>query len=448
MYVTVREQVRKPGTAVAEAPATGAPRPRWALWAWEKGAVSRNVISLGVTSLLTDVSSEMVSAILPLYLVLFLRLSPLQFGLVDGLYQGFAAVVRLASGVVADQWRRHKEVAAVGYALSAICKVGMLLAGSSWLALSGVVLVDRTGKGIRTTPRDALISLSTPPESLGTAFGVHRSLDTIGAMLGPVVAFALLARLPNGFDAVFVVSLCFAVLGLGVLLLFAENRSAPARASTHRAPAVTLRAAASLLKAPRFRALALAGAVLGLFTVSDAFLYLGLQRRLSFNPGFFPLLYVGTSLCYFLLAVPAGRLADRLGRERVLLGGYALLLPVYLIMVLPGEGYAGAAAALVLLGAYYAATDGVLMASAGSMLSPELQGSGMGLIATGTSTTRLLASLGFGALWTAVGVERATGVFFIGLLASIVCSAVALARARAAEPTGETYDLPVGFDHD
>jgi len=126
--------------------------------------VSRNVIGLGFTSLFTDISSEMVSAVLPIYLVLFLRLSPLQFGLVDGLYQGIGALVKIAFGFAADRLARHKEVAFVGYALSAACKIGLLAVGSAVGLLAAVVIADRTGKGIRTAPRDALISLSSPRE--------------------------------------------------------------------------------------------------------------------------------------------------------------------------------------------------------------------------------------------------------------------------------------------
>ena len=205
------------------APAPQRARPR----AWGRlsvPAVSRNVLFLGLTSLLTDVSSEMVATILPLYLVLFLGLSPLQFGVVDGCTRASPPWCGSAVATSPTAGGATRSSAVTGYGLSALCKLGLLAAGSAWMALAGVVLVDRTGKGIRTAPRDALISLSTPPAGLATAFGVHRSLDTLGAMLGPVVAFALLARLPEAFDAVFVVSFLFAVLGLGVLVLFVENR--------------------------------------------------------------------------------------------------------------------------------------------------------------------------------------------------------------------------------
>src|SRR5215216_3723551 len=221
--------------------------------------VSRNVVGLGFTSLFTDISSEMVSAVLPMYLVLFLRLSPLQFGLVDGLYQGVGALVKIAFGFAADRLARHKEVAFLGYALSAVCKIGLIAVGSAWGLLAAVVIADRTGKGIRTAPRDALISLSTPPSQLGLAFGVHRALDTCGAMIGPLIAFGLLSMLPNAFDAVFVASLSFAVIGLGVLGLFVENRAMLAPAG--HAP--SLRSAFKLLERKELQAVITAGSILG-----------------------------------------------------------------------------------------------------------------------------------------------------------------------------------------
>ena len=187
------------------------------------------VIMLGLTSLFTDISSEMVATILPLYLLFDLHLSPAAFGVIDGLYQGAAALVRIFGGFAADRARRYKEVAVVGYGLSALARLGLLVVGSVWTLIAGVVMVDRLGKGIRTAPRDALISFNSPRAELGNAFGVHRALDTAGAMIGPVLAFGLLSIAPRAYDAVFVVSFCAAIVGLGILTLFVHN-PAPATA--------------------------------------------------------------------------------------------------------------------------------------------------------------------------------------------------------------------------
>lgn len=297
--------------------------PLWRAWR----LVSANVLFLGLTSFFTDISSEMVATVLPLYLIFTLQLSPFQFGLIDGLYQGAAVLVRLAGGVLADRWRRYKAVAMAGYGLSALCRVGLLLAGASLGAIAAVVLVDRTGKGIRTAPRDALIALSSPPEQLATAFGVHRALDTAGAMIGPLLAFLLLSLAPGAFDAIFVVSFCLALVGLGTLALFVENREpAGEPAGQAGAPAASLSAALGLLRRPRFAALTAVGALLGLATLSDGFIYLQLQRRLDLQLGLFPLLYVCSAFIYMLLAIPAGRLADRAGRARGLPRGRLLAL--------------------------------------------------------------------------------------------------------------------------
>jgi MFS family permease len=385
-------------------------------WHWPVG-VGLNVLFLGLTSLFTDISSEMVSTVLPLYLVFHLGFTPFEFGILDGLYQGVAALVRVISGLVADRWRRHKEVAAFGYGLSAACKLGLLAVGGAWAGLASMVLLDRVGKGVRTAPRDALISLSTRSAHLGAAFGVHRALDTAGALIGPLVAFGLLVLVPDGFDAVFVASFCAALIGLGVLTLFVENRPIPhARRDGRR---VSFRSAVQLLGAPRFRVLVIAGSALGLATVSDGFLYLGLQRRLGLTESLFPLLFVVTALVYFILAVPAGRLADRIGRARVFLGGYALLPLVYLTLLLPTVGYLELFACLLLFGAYYAATDGVLMALASVVLPPDLRSSGLALLTTATGLARLLASVLLGALWSWWSMEIAVLIFVVGVVVGV-----------------------------
>ena len=244
------------------------------------------------------------------------------FGIIDSLNQGASALVRVAAGFTADRSGRYKDVAVAGYALSALSRIGLLAAGGVPAFLSFAVLVDRIGKGIRTGPRDALISLSARREALGAAFGVHRAMDTAGAMIGPLLAFGLLALIPGGYDAVFVVSLCFGILGVGVIVAFAENRTRSDEdrelpASAVPAAPVTLRAAARLVAVPEFRRLLVVGSLLALVTVSDAFVYLAMQRRVDFDPVLVPLLFVGSAAAYMTLAVPAGRLADRFARVRL-----------------------------------------------------------------------------------------------------------------------------------
>src|SRR3954466_1938733 len=214
-----------------------------------KQRVGGTVLLLGTCSLLTDVSSEMVSAILPLYLVATLGFSPLQYGIVDGLYQGASALVRLAAGFLGDRLSRHKAVASFGYGLSAVCKLGLAAIGGAWAGLSAIILLDRTGKGLRTAPRDAMISMTAPPEELGLAFGVHRAMDTAGAMIGPLVAFALLSQAPDAFPSLFVLSFFAAVLGFGVIALLVRE---PARREPVPTEKPDLKAAAKLLAGREF----------------------------------------------------------------------------------------------------------------------------------------------------------------------------------------------------
>ena len=383
--------------------------------------VARNVVLLGLVSLFTDISSEMVTTILPLYLVYTLGFSPLQFGIVDGLQQGAAALVRVAGGFAADRTRRHKEVAVVGYGLSAFARLGLLFVNSVQ-ALSAIVFVDRTGKGIRTAPRDALISLSTDRDSLGVAFGVHRALDTAGAMIGPLLAFGLLWLNPGDFDAIFVVSFCAGLVGLSLLVLFVQNRPVPVADAAH----VSLRGAVRLLGRRRFATLAAVGGALAIFTVSDGFLFLALQRHLDFEERLLPLLFVGTAAAFMLLAIPVGRLADRVGRGRVFLAGYVPLVAAYALLLLPGFGSAEIPLYLLLLGLYYAATDGVLMALASTTLPAALRGSGLALLVTATSLGRLLASVVFGTIWTWQDLETAIAAFAVGLVVALALAAAAL----------------------
>src|SRR5919201_902724 len=285
--------------------------------------IGRTVLLLGTTSLLTDISSEMVSSILGIYMVFALGTTSVQFGIVDGIYQGATAFVRLFAGVASDRKGRHKPIAAIGYGISAVCKLGMILAGSSLAAIYAVVYADRVGKGIRTAPRDALISLSAHPKALGAAFGVHRAMDTAGAMIGPLLAFGLLAAAPS----------------------------------------------------------------------------------------YLPLLFVGTALVFMVLAVPMGKLADRVGRGKVFVGGYLLLLAVYSSLLVPSISPFALVLYLAAFGAFYAATDGVVMALAGSLLPEELSASGMGLVTAVVAASRLFGAVAFGALWTLGGVDTAVIVF-------------------------------------
>jgi MFS family permease len=393
--------------------------------------VSQNVVYLGLTSMFTDISSEMVNAVLPLYLVVQLRFNPLVFGAFAGAYQGVTALGRVTTGLMADRHARHKELAGAGYGISAICKLGLLVAGGAGLPTSAILFLDRTGKGVRTTPRDALISLSSSPERVGEAFGVHRALDTLGALAGPLLAFALLSLTLGAFDAIFVTSFCMALIGLGFLVFFVKNARDDAGATPR--PRTSLGTALRLVRERGFRTILLVGALLGLVTITDAFVYLTFQTRSSMSFRFFPLLFAGTAVSYLVLAIPMGRLADRLGRGRVFLAGYALLLCVDGLLLAPSPGALVVIAALLCLGAYYAATDGVLMALTSSVLPPHLRGSGLALVSTATTVAQFAASLIFGAVWALWGLQGSVIVFAVGIAVALPVAALALRGTAAAE---------------
>lgn len=385
-----------------------------------RAAVAPNVLALGSVSLVTDISSEMITAVLPMYVIFTLGLSPLQFGALNGLYFGVTALVRLAGGHAADRWQRRKLVAGGGYALSAVCKLGLLAAGSSVTGLGAVIAADRTGKGLRTGPRDALISLSSTPETLGRSFGVHRALDTVGAFLGPLVAFGLLLANPGRYDTVFVASFCIAAFAVVMLALLVRDRT-EAVDHDHENP-VSVGAALRLLLLPRFRRVCIAALLLGVVALSDAFVYLLLQQRLDISAEYFPLLPLGTSAAYLLLAIPFGHLADRVGRIRVFVGGYGALLCAYLLLFGPVGGAALLVPTLTLHGLFYAASDGVLMAIVGPMLPAQLRASGMALIQTGQSVAMLTSSVLFGAAWDRWGPHPAIGLAVVSLAAAILAA--------------------------
>ena len=392
--------------------------------------VAPTVWLLGFVSLFTDISSEMVASILPVYLFVHLQLSPLEFGLVDGLYQGVTAVARLASGVVADRWRRVKAVAVVGYGLSAVCKLALLGAGAAWGVLATIISIDRIGKGIRTAPRDALISLNSQPENLASSFGVHRALDTAGVVIGPFIAFVALSMVPRGFDVVFVLSFLVALIGLAMLVLLVQD----ARAAATAQPTMPMLRSVFLLTDPRLRRIAALGALLSFTVMSDAFLYLILQQRAGIPPERIPLLYVGTACAFLVLAVPAGLVADRIGRTRVYVAGHLGVLAVYGIAASVTLNGAWIVVCLFFHGAYYAATEGVLAAIASAIVPPGVRASGLAALATATSLARLAGSVFVGLLWTWYG---PAGAIWFALASTMIVLSVSALMLRTLEPAAQ-----------
>jgi MFS family permease len=403
VYVSLRNS---PTPAATTAPAAGVAPTRRQL---AGGRVPGVVLALGLTSLFTDISSEAITAILPLYLTAVLGLGPVAYGFVDGIYQGAASLVRVLGGWWSDRTGRPKLVAGLGYGISAVSRV-LLLPVVGVAALTGVVALDRLGKGLRTGPRDAMIAGASTPEQLGRNFGVHRALDTAGAMAGPLLAFGVLAVVPAGlagYRAVFVLSIAAAVVGLAFLLLAVPSR---VRGSAAQQPVRRWRWRD--LGDRRIRSLMLAAALLGLLTVGDGFLYLVLADAGGIGLTWFPLLMVGTNAAYTALAVPVGKLADRVGRTRVLLGGHVVLVAAYAVAATTGGHIAGVVGVLLLLGIFYAATDGVVSALASQAVPAATRATGIASVQTAVGLSRFASSVCFGVLWQLTG--RSVALLAVG----------------------------------
>ena len=226
----------------------------------------------------------------------------------------------------------------------------------------------------------------------------------------------------------FSASFCFAIVGVAVIGLLVESPAAVAPAAD--SPPVSSQIVVQLLGRQNFRALVLISSALALTTLSDSFIFLTLQRRFDFSLSLFPLLYVGTALVYMVLAIPIGRLADRLGRRYVFLAGYAVLAAVYGLLLIPNVPQALSMGILLLLGVYYAATDGVLTALASAMLPEQSRTTGLAILTTGTGLARLLTSLGYGALWTYLGPNQALTIFLLGLSITVLLASIFLNRVE------------------
>ncbi|MFL6111057.1 MAG: MFS transporter [Catenulispora sp.] len=377
-----------------------------------------NVKMLGTVSLLTDVSSEMLVAVVGYYLLNVLHQSPTAIGFLDGLYNGVPALLAIPAAYLADRWQRRKLLAGLGYGASAATKLGFPLVGTSFGGLSGLLSADRFGKGMRSAPRDALISLSTPPAIMGRSFGVHRMLDNVGAALGPLIASVVLlwtTKLGSdrqAFDALFIIAFCVAATGLVVFCLYVTDRREDLRERSR----VSLGAALGLLKQGWFLRTGIAVALLGLAWVSDTFVYLTLAHRMQLGASQYALLATGTMVTFVVLAIPVGRLADRIGRWLVFVAGHLLLVLAYAVLAVKAADALLLVAALVLPGMAYAATDGVLMAYCGPRIPSALRTSGLAVMQSIAAIAGFVSSLAFGTAWSH-GDPRTVMLWFAGAMA-------------------------------
>ena len=356
--------------------------------------INRNIVALGFTSLFTDVSTEMIIPVLPLFVTGTLRASVASLGVIEGVAESTAALLRLASGWLSDRIGRRKPFLIFGYGLSTVSKAAMALA-ASWPAILALRFSDRVGKGLRNPPRDALIADSVEPRHLGRAFGFHRALDTVGAAIGPVVAFALLSLYPGDYRRIFVVSALPAVLALLVLALWV-------RAPRHVAAGAgrSLRQGARELGAPFYRFLAVAG-LFSLASSSTAFLIL-LASRAGIASGRVPLLYLLYNLVYAALAWPVGTLSDRVGRRPMLLAAYLVFAALYGALAWRAEA-AMVIAGFALLGVHSALLEGSQRSMVGDLAPAQSRATAFGLYYTVVGAALLPASALAGWLWDRLG---------------------------------------------
>jgi len=375
--------------------------------------ISRNVWILGLVSLCTDASTEMIYPLIPLFLTQTLGAPMPVLGVIEGLAEATASVLKGVSGWFSDRVGRRRPLVIAGYGLAAATKPLLALAAGWPLVLMARVL-DRFGKGVRGTPRDALIADSSEPAVRGRAFGFHRSADQLGAVIGPLLALPLLSFFHGNLRSVFVAAFIPAALGVVALLAVRETGQGPRPAGrpsfrVGRMP-------------PAFRRLL--GAML-LFTAgnsSDVFLIVR-ARDLGLDVRAIVLLFASMNAAYVLAAFPAGAMSDRLGRRRVLVAGLGLFAVVYLGFAL-AEKSLWFWALFPLYGVYQGMTDGVSRAYIADLAPAGLRATALGFFAMATGLATFLASVVGGLLWQWRG---APATFFYGAaLAAAAAGALAL----------------------
>ncbi len=392
--------------------------------------IHRNIFALGFTSLFTDISSEMIVAITPLYLTSALGFSYLSYGLFEGAYQGANASLRLWGGALSDRHQNHKRIAATGYGISAFTRVGLFLTSFlTWLPITLFLLADRVGKGLRVAPRDALISLSVSKDRLATAFGAHRAMDTFGALLGPIVAYLLLEVTPGAYESVFAMSVATAFIGLSFIIFLAQQ---PVIKTKIQAKKNLLASLKQTLADSNTRLVCLAVAAVSFMTISDSFLYLIIFQESSMDKVFFPLLFSGTAVTYLVLAVPIGSLADKFSKTAVFLAGNLFLLAAYILLLTTSISTTIGLATLGLLGVYYAATDGVVPAIISSLTPEDSRGVAIASSTLAISLGKLIAAPLFGLLWQQFGLPLALSLFSGGLFITLVFAYFSLSKIQVA----------------
>ena len=357
------------------------------------GRIPRNVWVAGWVSFFMDISSEMVYPLVPLFLTSSLGASKSIVGLIEGIAESSASVLNLFSGTIADRLGKNKLLMGFGYGLSAASRP-VLAVASSWGVVLTARLTDRTGKGIRTAPRDAIIAASTPPERLGLAFGFHRALDQAGAVVGPAVALVILAVWAADFRLVFWLSVVPGVLAVALIVWFIDADG------TARPWKTTVIWSFRGFDA-RFWEFIL---IVGLFSLgnsSNAFLILRAEQ-VGTSPAWISGMYLAFNGVYALVSLPAGMLADRLGMKRMIVGGFGLFAAVYAGFALAVTPW-HIAGLFVSYGVCMGLTEGVQRAYLATLAPHDRTATAFGLYHMVVGIAILPASLLAGILWDAVG---------------------------------------------
>ena len=359
--------------------------------------IPRTVWVLGFVSLLMDISSEMIHSLLPLFMTVALGASATAVGIVEGIAEATALIVKVFSGVISDRVGKRKQLAVAGYALGALTKPVFALAGSVGWVLTAR-FVDRIGKGIRGAPRDALIADVTAPSLRGAAFGLRQSLDTIGAFAGPLLAMGLMLLWANNFRAVFWVAV---IPGLLAVALLACGVREPARPAVSRGAAFPVSRTALARMPAAYWWVVGAGAVLTLARFSEAFLVLRAQQA-GLALALAPLVMVLMNVVYSMLAYPFGKLADLMSHRTLLALGIVPLIVADLLLAQNGH-WAWLGTGVVCWGIHMAATQGLLAAMVADTAPAELRGTAFGLFNLASGLAMLAASVAAGVLWDRFG---------------------------------------------